>query len=197
MSVVWFRHEGLRGHVPLSHGLRAGEANLRTYVRHRRTGEEGVWFLDVVLSPPAGSLFGAATVMRARSERCCVRSCVDGGRRFYAWSGGRGNARGGVVQDLDVPGPVPPGFKSHRDAREFLVERHVGFYDRTLPFFNTGRMEVQHRPLRLTAGRLLEARLPIARCLGLLDASQVLSPHSVYVSPGARFTAHVTYGHPD
>ena len=195
LSLVWFRHDDLRACVPLSPEMDGAEINLRTYVRDRRTGEEGVWFLDLAFTPPVGALFNVGTGAAARQERARITSRRDDtGRRVHALNGTSLSARHrhGAIEDLGLGPGARPGFASGEELRAFLIDRHVGFYPRGRGQRGVGRMEVEHARLALRAGRLVSIRMPRAVALGLLQPEELERPHSAVLSEGARFRVYIT-----
>jgi hypothetical protein len=169
--------------------FRMGQTNYRAYVIDRETGERGVWFF--------GTTLGSWTVAIPRHVwklpwhggrvRFDCRYDDDAGR--YSHYRMRTASDWASLQlELEDTGERVgqlAGFPDRETGLVILTHPLSGaFYRRD---GRLGGYRVWHEPLRLTAGRVISARIALFDRLGVVPFAEQDRPHSVLIQPITEF----------
>ena len=155
------------------------ETNVRTYVRHRATGERGVWFFSL----DAASLLAVVT---ARSwfhlpyfwSKMKIQITRKGNERHIEysnrrlWPSPRGASRIRAVVDLSQS----PRLAEADSLEHFLVERYLLFSHDGQHLY---RGRVSHKPYRLRSARLESCEESLIAA-AKIEYSKLGAPHVLY-----------------
>ncbi len=162
------------------------ETNVRTYVRHRATGERGVWFFSLDASSlPA--LVGARSWFRLPYfwSKMSVRATRHSSNRILEYSSRRlwpAPQNAGCEVRLRLQNQMPQ--LAAKDTLEhFLVERYTLFSGDNRALF---RGRVRHKPYQLQGASVEHLREDLIAAAGI-EYSKA-APHVLY-SPEARVEA--------
>lgn len=147
----------------------------------------GTFFLaSYVETLPAalGQKLGLADTRRARFDVDIDRDPAGGYRNYRAVIHA-GRERAHLELAATRSAGAPPPFGSAAEHVRFLTHRLHG-YAYSLAGVPIDA-QVVHGEMTAYGGRLHDAHLPPLQAMGLLDREQQQRPHSVLVSPGARF----------
>lgn len=161
------------------------QSTYRTYVR--RGADVGTFFLaSYVETLPAalGQKLGLADTRRARFDVDIDRDPAGGYRGYRVVIHAGGQRAHLELTATGSPG-APPPFGSAAEHVRFLTHRLHG-YAYSLAGVPIDA-QVVHGEMTAYGGHLGDAYFPPLEMRGLLDREQQQRPHSVLVSPGARF----------
>ncbi|CEA04589.1 hypothetical protein BN1049_01633 [Pseudomonas saudimassiliensis] len=171
--------------------LRMGQTDYRAYIIDRLTGERAVWFFGTTLDSwalPIPRHVWQQPWHRGRLRFDCALDPSASRYEHYRLHTAAPEASVELsLTQRDVPPPTYPGFPDEETALVYLTHPLVGFFHRRRDG-HLGAYRVWHDQLKVTPGRLLNARFDFFARLGLVSLAEQQHPHSVLMQPINDFT---------
>lgn len=179
--------------------FRFGQTNYRAYVRDKKTGDHVAWFFGTTLG--SYSYFIARAWWKlpwhhAKYDTDCSYDAVFKRYNRYRfniaslWSSAHVE-----IEDTGQPLSVRAGFESLDHMKLILTHPVRGFYHRT--DLRLGTYSIWHPEAVMTIAFPKKLYFGIFDRLKLVNADEMNSPHSVFVSPSIKFEIYLPPHIPD